>query len=1093
MLKSGIYEQIINEEIGRQLQELDVPDYDKEAMQADDARHILTIYLSHVIEKGLRYIRESFPADQDEEALLAQIRLCNDIIERIASHVASVGPDSGTLDVEDNEILEKGEILTVIWDKMNSASALSGRVRSVSLIRPQTSIVENALFTGSPVEPAMMSELGREIESADRIDLLVSFIRMSAVGPLLSHLERFARKKNGLRLRVIATTYMQATEYKAILTLAGLPNTEVRINYETKHARLHAKAYYFYRDTGFSTAYIGSSNLSGAALNTGLEWNVKVTEQESFELLKKCEVTFDSYWNDASFETFDPEDEECCRKLQSALAAPGHGPHPESHISLDMRPYAYQEEILNQLAAEREIYGHFRNLVVAPTGVGKTFIAAFDYRRYREAHPNARLLFVAHRKEILQQSLAAFRVILNDYNFGELFVDGKHPSSFEYLFMSIQSFQTSRLSEQLNPEWFQFVVVDEFHHAAAPTYLRLLSWCKPEILLGMTATPERMDGKNVLEAFNGTIASSMLLGDAISRDLLCPFQYYGVTDSEDYRDVKWTRGQYDVQELERRYLSADYKRAMLVLKTVMRYGPDLQKIRGLGFCVSVRHAEYMAAYFNSKNIPSLALSGESLESDRESAKKRLEKGEILFIFTVDLYNEGVDIPCINTILFLRPTQSATVFLQQLGRGLRRYPGKDCLTVLDLIGQSSRHYRFDTKLKALTGKGGKKQIQRQVDQGFSNLPAGCYIELETQAKEYILETLRQSDNRLKEMIEHVRTFEEDTGRKLTLADFLDEYDLSLYEFYHNDGSRSMHFLKQEARLLPSDDISGASNECNASLTSDAIKSASPSGQSIRDAEKKSFSAMTGLFHIDSVPLLDYWIRYLEGDTVPRSESERLMRNMLYYTFYRKCPSKMNFRSIADGIERILQPAYVRSEALEILLFRRNHIDFVAEENEYSFFCPLQVHCRYSTPQIMAAMGYFNENEAKEFREGVKYFPEKKADIFLINLNKSEKEFSPSTMYEDYAVNAHLFHWQSQSRDRDTSSKIARYIHHRETGNQISLFVREFKHNGSYTAPYTFLGNADYVKHEGSQPVSFLWRLHQPMPAWLLPKANKTIAM
>lgn len=180
-------------------------------------------------------------------------------------------------------------------------------------------------------------------------------------------------------------------------------------------------------------------------------------------------------------------------------------------------------------------------------------------------------------------------------------------------------------------------------------------------------------------------------------------------------------------------------------------------------------------------------------------------------------------------------------------------------------------------------------------------------------------------------------------------------------------------------------------------------------------------------------------------------------------------------------------------MEILRYNRNHIGFVAEANEYSFDCPLELHCKYNTNQIMAGYGYFSEDSSPEFREGVKWFPEKKTDIFLINLNKSEKDFSPSTMYEDYAINANLFHWQSQSQDRQSSDKIQRYIHHRTTGENISLFVREFKHNGQYTAPYVFIGNADYVKHEGDRPVSFVWKLHTPLPADLLPKANKSIAM
>lgn len=252
-------------------------------------------------------------------------------------------------------------------------------------------------------------------------------------------------------------------------------------------------------------------------------------------------------------------------------------------------------------------------------------------------------------------------------------------------------------------------------------------------------------------------------------------------------------------------------------------------------------------------------------------------------------------------------------------------------------------------------------------------------------------------------------------------------------------------------------------------------------------------MTGFFHVNSARLLDYWIRYIDGNKVANSEEERIMRNMLYYTFYKKHPAKCGFQSIDEGIESVLKETFVRDEVLQILKYNRKHISFVAGRNEYSYLCPLDLHCRYNTNQIMAAFGLFTETESPEFREGVKRFEDKKTDIFFINLNKSEKDFSPSTMYEDYAINDKLFHWQSQSQDRQASAKIQRYINHKNTGDIISLFVREFKRLGSYTAPYTFLGNADYVKHEGERPVSFVWKLHNSIPADMLPKANKSIAL
>lgn len=1053
MLKNGIYEQIVNTKINRELQQLDLEKYNIELdkLYADDARRILTIYISYVINQALQYLRDSFPSSMESESLLSQIRLCNEIVREVAEHTKEP-------EFEDNLIFEKGEVLTSLYEKMNSARS----IRSVKAVHPETSIVENALFTGATNEPSMLSELKKEILSSDSIDLLVSFIRWSAIRPLYTELKAFT-KRDGVRLRVIATTYMQATEYKAISALAELPNTEVKINYETNHVRMHAKAYLFRRDTGFSTAYIGSSNLSRVALTDGLEWNVKVTEKESFDIVRKVSVMFESYWNDASFEIFDPTRSDCCRKLQGELSKVSEGKGTERKLQVDVRPYAYQQEILDNLDAEREVYGHFRNLIEAATGVGKTMIAAFDYKKFKEKHARARLLFVAHRKEILEQSIQKFQEVLNDFNFGELYVDGRRPLDVEHLFISIQSFNSAKLAQWTSEDYYDYIIVDEFHHAAAASYQELLAYYKPKILLGLTATPDRMDGKDILKYFDGRIASKLLLGEAIDRNLLSPFQYFGVTDETDYRGCKWTRGRYDVSELEKVY-TADTRRCALILNSVKRYVTDITEVKGLGFCVSVAHANYMAGYFNQKGIPSIALSAKSADDIRDKAKEKLISGKINFIFVVDLYNEGVDIPAIDTVLFLRPTESATVFLQQLGRGLRLCPGKDCLTVLDFIGHANKKYNFAMKFEAIVGKG-RKSIRKQVENGFSNLPRGCYIELERYAKEYILENLKQTDNNKKALIELARTFEEDTGLPLNLENFLTEYNMSLYEFYQNTGARSLFRLKKWAGLIKDD----------------------------RDVDDKIYSMLTGLFHINSRRLLDYWIRYINGDTFAYSDEEKIMRNMLYYTFYKKHPGKYGFKDIDEGINSVLYESFVRDEVLQILQYNRRHIGFIAGRNEYSYVCPLDLHCRYNTNQIMAAYGVFTETESPEFREGVKYLENKRTDIFLINLNKSEKDFSPSTMYEDYAINDRLFHWQSQSQDRQNSAKIQRYIHHKDTGNLISLFIREYKKIGSYTAPFTFLGNADYVRHEGEKPVSFIWQLHDPLPADLLPKANKSIAM
>ncbi len=1052
MINDGIYEQIINTKLQNELDQIDLLQYDidLEKLDAGDARKALTIYISVVLQKAFMYLRDEYGSSKEKESLVAQIRLCNSIIDEIENATSEKN-------FADLKILEKGEVLRSLYQKINTARSIANQ----KAVRPETSLLESTLFTGSKQEPTMLSEIKKEIVSSDSVDLLISFIKWSAIVKIYKDLEEFTSRE-GTKLRVIATTYMKATDYKAIVELAKLPNTEVRINYETNQMRMHAKSYIFKRNTGFSTVYIGSSNLSNPALTEGLEWNLKVTEQESFDIVKKCEVTFESYWNNPSFELFDPNDPECVEKLGLELSKKIDFQTSKMHLQCLVRPYPYQQEILDNLEAERDVYSHNKNLVVASTGVGKTVIAAFDFRRFREKYPQARLLFIAHRKEILEQSIQKFREVLNDFNFGDLYVDGNIPTQVDHLFMSIQSFVSSDFSKKTTEDFYDFIIVDEFHHAAAKSYQGLLSYYRPQILLGLTATPERLDGKDILEYFDGRIASEMRLAEAIDRKLLSPFLYFGVSDIVDYSKINW-RGKYDVNQLENIY-TADNKRAALILNTVYKYVTDIDDVHGLGFCISIAHAEYMAKYFNDHGVPAIALSSKSVDDIRDDAKQELVSGKIKFIFVVDLYNEGVDIPEVNTVLFLRPTESATVFLQQLGRGLRLHPNKECLTVLDFIGQAHKKYNYAAKFRAMLGNG-KKSVKASIEDGFASLPRGCFIELEKLAKEYVLSNLKQTTVDKRTLIDQVKYFEADISLPLQLDYFLDYHGISLMEFYRPDGSRSLHRLKKWADLLKDE----------------------------RDVDNDVYKKFAGLLHVNSKRLLDYWINYLELGQMPSTELERLMRNMLYYTFFKKSPEKEGFLDIDEGIKSIIQYDFVKDEMLQILKYKRKRIDFVARKNEYKFECPLEVHCNYNTRQIMAAYGYFNEEQAPEFREGVKHFAERKTDAFLINLNKSEKEFSPSTMYEDYAINESLFHWQTQSGLSETSETARRYVEHKQKDHNISLFVREYKKTGAYTSSYMYLGNADYVSHNGNKPISFVWKLHEKIPAAMLPKANKSVAI
>ncbi len=1059
MLKEGVYEQIINRELKQKLKQLSLDKYliEKEELDVEEAKTILSAYISSIVKKALRFIREN-SKQNDKEALLSQIEACNELIKMLANIARE-------RNVEDFKIEEEGKVLTALYSKINSIKA----VKESKAVRPITPLSQSSLFTGSAQEPNMMSELKKEILCCDSIDMLVSFVKWSGLRCIIEELREFTEQE-GHRLRIITTSYMGATDYKAIEELSKLKNTEIKISYDTERTRLHAKAYLFKRETGFTTAYIGSSNLSSAAITSGLEWNLKVTEKDSFDIIKKFEATFESYWNDGEFIAFNGEAQEDKERLKTSLNKEGRADGESEFIfNFDIKPYYYQKEILEKLKAERVLFNRHKNLLVAATGVGKTVIAAFDYKDFAREHKRDknRLLFIAHREEILKQSRDTFRAILKDSNFGDMYVGGNVPSSLDHLFMSIQSFNSAKLYEKTTADFYDFIIVDEFHHAEAPSYQRLLDYYNPKILLGLTATPERMDGKNVLERFDDRIAAEMRLPEAIDRKLLSPFQYFAVSDLVDLSKLKWTRGGYDKTELENVYTSDDI-RVNQIITSLQKYVTDMEEVIGLGFCVSVEHAYYMADRFNKNGIASIALTGESSEEERNTAKKRLVRGEIKFIFTVDLYNEGVDIPEINTVLFLRPTESLTIFLQQLGRGLRLSEGKECLTVLDFVGQAHKNYDFEQKFKALIGKS-KHSVEYSINNGFLNLPKGCYIHLEKQAKEYILRNIKDARLTKAALISKIKYFQGDTDKKLTLANFMEHYGYSLIDVYGKNGDRSFSRMKVEAGLM----------------------------ESFNDRDEEVITKrFKNLFHMNSRELIEFATRVLAlGEGIKAEafgEKEKLMLGMLYYSFYLEAPEKLGFATFEEGLSELcVNNKELMKEALRILQYNYLHIDFIGKQVDLGFECPLDLHCSYSVDQIMAALGYFEESKKPSFREGVKYFKEKKLDAFFITLNKSEKEYSPSTLYEDYAINERLFHWQSQSRTSVDSETGQRYINHLKNENSIVLFVRENKKQDGVTSPYVYLGEVEYVRHEGNMPISFVWRLEDEMPAGMMRGANKGI--
>ena len=1039
MLEKGIYEQLINLWLKGEIESSRNEKISTDKLESYGSSRLLSIYVAEKLQNTLEYMKDN------NTNLSSRIKFVNELIGKINTHSEAS---------RCNEIIDPPEILVSVDDN----SYISENLKNTAT-RPATSIAYSSLFTGSISEPRLYSELKLEILTSDSIDMLVSFIKWSGLRLILNELKSFTER--GGKLRVITTTYMGATDIKSIQELSTLSNTKIKISYDTKNTRLHAKTYIFHRKTGFSTSYVGSSNLSNAAISGGLEWNIKVAGKDMHEMLEKIQETFNTYWYSDNFTEYN---EEQADELNKALSKEIKKNQEPGYI-FDIRPYDYQSKILDELDADRKLRGNYRNLVVSATGTGKTVISAFDYARFVRLNPGKnKLLFIAHREEILKQSLLCFRSVLRDYNFGELYTGHNKPASMEHLFMSIQTFNSIRPDLTMEEDYYDFIIIDEFHHAAASSYQPLLKHFDPEILLGLTATPERTDGKDILKYFNNHITSEIRLPEAIDRGILSPFQYFGVTDSVDLDTVTWKNGSYDAVELEKIFTGSgniSEERARLIMDATERYVSSMEDLKALGFCVSVVHAQYMADYFNEHGVSAIALTGNSDSEERNTAHQKLRSGEVKIIFAVDIYNEGIDIPEINTILFLRPTESLTVFIQQLGRGLRLSDGKECLTVLDFVGRSNAKYNFAGKFLALL-RNPRIPIKDEIISGFMDLPRGCYIDLERKAQDYILENIKKSYSSRNGIISRIKELDQNPDTKLTLANFLEVYHLNPGDIYVRNNFSRLCVLAEVMEDFH------------------------------EDIEEVLTHAFRRICQINSYSFIKTVLdKILLPQTVSRTgltEEDLRIADMFYFTIRNKPLSGSGFSDSIDALNSLRRYPVLYGELTELLDYLLSKIDFVEVTPSMESILPLRLYSSYSKNQVLAAMGV--ENPAS-VREGVKYVSEKHIDVLFVTLNKSEKYYSSTTMYNDYAIDQNTFHWETQSTVSPSSPTARRYFGSPENGNTVLLFVREYKENLLGASPYIFLGGVRHKSHNGSNPVSIIWQMEEPIPRKYLETVNNML--
>ena len=951
-----------------------------------------------------------------------------DAIEHLANAIhqaARITLDSiGGKDAEAQRLALANDLLRILQER--SASALGGaesRLRSELLLhvtrrgtlaeaatvprRPATPLARSDLFVNAE-KVGVLSEIRSEIESADRIDLIMAFIKWSGLLKFRDDLARHCQR--GRPLRVLTTTYVGATEARAVAELHRI-GAQVKVAHEDVPTRLHAKAWLFQRNSGLSTAYIGSSNMSRSALTDGIEWNVRISAADLPHIVEKFDAVFRRYWDDpaSGFTSFDGSEEALASASRSRSGGPGArwGSAPWRAVR-PSRSSTFNRET-SSVTCSRTSRSHGR---AATRGTSWSRRRArgrpWSQRSTTDAcgreglggRPIDTLLFVAHRESILQQSLDTFRAVLREPTFGGLLVDGQRPDSERHVFASIQSL--SRRVGKLEPTAYDMVIVDEVHHGAAPTYVELLTRLKPAVLLGLTATPERMDDRpgetlQLDEYFDRPWASELRLWEAIDRQILVPFNYFAVDDGTDVRRA-WQRGRYSASELENVY-GADRIWVRNVSKAIGRYVRDPNAMRAIAFCAGVGHARLAAAELGATlGVSCVAVTGEDSTDFRHDTLRRFESDQPdrpRVLCVVDLLNEGVDLPRADTLLLMRPTESATIFIQQLGRGLRRTDDKDCLTVLDFVGIQHDDFRFERRYGRFLDLD-RAELRAGLMHGFPHLPSGCFLQFEERPRDQILKALK----RLLRVDDATLAAQVAEHPEASLDSFLSAADLTLPEFYR-DGRSWTGIASRAGRAIPK--------------YADAT-------------EEQALGRVQRLVHVDDGWRLAVMEALARGGALPEGEREARMARMVLGLPYGLATGS----DLPGAVALSRQHERLRTELAELAAALRSRSTVVPSGPSASLpdNVPLHLHARYRTEEIAAAFDLRS-------KDGVIYVPQMGVvpagpfDLLLVTLDKAAKKKLPHLQYRDYALSPRLFHWQSQAsttRDSNAGRQTPRWQGH-----------------------------------------------------------------
>ncbi len=1071
IINPGVYETLISQAIEDKLNEYESHYHiQKENIDSAESYKMLAEYLTEIVSDILK---NYFHCSDGKDTISAQVDVVNKILKFIETEWNANGVVTSTDQLSEKE---KHHFLRGIYSKVGLTKE---QVEAKSKNHPVSGYRVSSLFTGGN-DISLDDEVRRDIQTADEIDLVVSFIKFEGLRLLIEELKNFV-KRGDTRLRIMTTTYMGATDPKAVrllYNLRELGNVEIRASFNTKQERLHAKAYIFSRHSSFDTAYIGSSNISRSALTKGLEWNMRVTSIENNHIINKTKATFDNYWNSEDFELINSE--EALNRFEAAIWNERHkgacDSNGETEYVTRFERKTHQIKVLEKLQFERKVINSYKNLIIAATGTGKTAISAFDFKDFnkefqKENRRMARLLFVVHREKILKQARSTYRSVMVDGNFGEIWTGRISPGvngNLDHLFITIQTLKNNwDTFEKMGADYYDYVVIDEVHHSAAGSYRELFTKLNPKIFIGLTATPERMDGKEICPDFNNRFAAEIRLQEALNQQLLAPFDYFCVTDdSVDLSRLVCKGDRYDVSELNKIY-NNNVQRFGVIQRALNNYVTDPHDCKAVCFCCSIDHANYMNSMLNKYGYKSMAVTSLN-SSEIDPASMMLARGEINYLCVADILNEGIDIPEIDTVLFLRPTESLTIFLQQLGRGLRLADGKTCLTVLDFVAQPNMSYNYESRFRALVGRS-SNSIEKEIKNGFTFLPRGCSITMERQAQEYILKNIHEAIFNLTRLTKECRTFTQNTGQALTYENFISNFGLDWRIVYKTPGSWSRLKVK--------------------------------SGIEVDDFyEKDEYTkllegGLARLYHTNSYQYLSYLDTLTKNNmkhpTIATLRENKFLQ-LFYYTIWMDDIQKvcdkydLSFNSIEEAVSSVANMKWFMEELCFLISHRLSQLSQTTQWIKVTDDTEIELYGCYSADEIHLLL----ENKLGRWQVfGTQYNMKNKFAMVFVTLNKSDKEYSPSTLYEDYAISPQQFHWQSMNKVRQNSEEGLRITQQATNGWKYLLFVRDSKKdNYGITNAYYCLGFMDYHSSHGECPMNVVWDMRQNIPGFILESAK-----